>query len=793
MNLPTPFDPDALLDARRPSHTSRHRPGVRRAFAVMLAIGLTLARMSSFAGQSVATGATGAPETLAIAGAQTAANVPVAGRDDEGRLTLRALRLDQPLAIDGRLDDAVYEGTPATAGFVQQEPRPGDSATEATDIWILYDATTLYVAARLWDSEPDRIIATEMRRDHRNIGGGDSVTVALDTFLDRRNGVLFQTNLLGALRDAQVTDERNENTDWNTVWTTRSARFDGGWSVEMAIPFRSLRYGSSGPQVWGINVERNVRWKNERSFLSPIPPAFSFGGINRFSLAATLTGVETPAGAKNLEVKPFAIATSTTDRRASPPTANELSAAAGVDVKYGLTRGLTADLTINTDFAQVEADQDQVNLTRFSLFFPEKREFFLEGQGVFAFGGGQSNPFGPGGDTPVMFYSRRIGIDGGVVAPIRAGGRVTGRAGPYTLGLLDIQAGAAGDISPTANFSVVRVRRDTLKRSTVGIIGTHRSALADGSGTNQVFGIDTNLAFFTNLTANAYWAESRTPGSTGDQSSYRVRVGNQGDRYGFEYEHLLVGADFNPEVGFVRRSDFRLNRLALDFTPRVAGSALVRKFQYGVSLDRYATGAGVLATREVEGSVGVQFQSGDEWNVEYTRSYEAIDRPFRIAAGVSVPAGAYDFQRVSTFIRLGQQRPLSGFVQASRGSFWNGTRTEASYNGRIDVSTRLSFEPRVQMDWVDLPTGAFRSRLLGSRVTYTHTPRMSASALVQFNSSTHTVSTNVRLRWEYEPGSDLYVVYSEGRDTESSLGEARAPSGLQNRGVAIKFTKLWRF
>lgn len=723
--------------------------------------------------------------------ASSVTSAPV--RDDQGRLMLAAARVDAGPTIDGRLDEAAYARVPAAGGFVQQEPRAGAPATEPTEVWILFDATTLYVAARLWDSQPDRIIANEMRRDHYNIGGGDSLTVALDTFLDRRNGVIFQTNLLGALRDIQVTDERNENSDWNAVWYTRSTRFDRGWTVEMAIPFKSLRYAGTGPQTWGINVERNVRWKNERSFLSPIPPAFSFGGINRFSLAATLTGIETPVGAKNLELKPYALAALTTDRRASPPTANDVTGDAGVDLKYGLTRGLTADVTINTDFAQVEVDEEQVNLTRFSLFFPEKRDFFLEGQGVFTFGGRQASAWGPGGDTPVLFYSRRVGLDAGVIAPIRVGARVTGRAGKYTMGLLDVQSGPAGMTTSPTNFAVVRLRRDILRRGTIGVLATNRSALVDGSGSNQVFGVDTNMAFFTNLTIDAYYATTHTTDHPGDDASYRARVGNRGDRYGFEYEHLVVGADFHPEIGFVRRRDFRLNRAALDFTPRAAGSTRVRKFQYGASFDHYTSRAGTLATREAQGRFGIDFQSGDEWSVDYTDTYEALDQPFAIAPGVIVPAGSHRFQRAGTFVRLGQQRPVSGFLFASHGGFWNGTRTEAGYRGRVDLSTRLSLEPRIQIDWVDLPSGTLLSRLLGSRVTYTHSPRLSASALVQFNSSNSTVGTNVRLRWEYQPGSDLYVVYSEGRDTESVLGDPRGAYGLQNRGLVVKFTKLWRY
>ena len=274
-------------------------------------------------------------------------------------------------------------------------------------------------------------------------------------------------------------------------------------------------------------------------------------------------------------MKPYAISTLATDRTATPSLDNDVAGDLGFDVKYGLTRGLTADFTVNTDFAQVEADEEQVNLTRFSLFFPEKREFFLEGQGVFNFGGRQSRIWGPGGDTPILFHSRRIGLGASGEEPIRAGGRVTGRVGKYTIGLLNMQTGESASGSAATNFSVMRLRRDIFRRSTIGVMGTQRSVSLDGTGSNQVYGADASFAFFQNLNIDTYYALSRTPGRSGDDSSYRTNVENRGDRYGFEYEHLRVGSNFNPEIGFLRRRDFRLNRGQLRFSPRPAFTDLV--------------------------------------------------------------------------------------------------------------------------------------------------------------------------------------------------------------------------
>ncbi len=506
----------------------------------------------------------------------------VVTRDADGRVTMRAHRLPEGLVIDGRLDDPIYERIPAVSDFIQQEPLEGEPATERTDLWVFFDDENIYVSGRNWDSHPERIMANEMRRDHRNINQNQTFTVVLDTFYDRRNGFFFQTNPLGALRDQAVTDERNPNNDWNTVWDVKTARFDEGWMVEMVIPFKSLRYKEGREQVWGINVRRSIRWKNETSFLTPIPASYSFFGIYKFSSAATLVGIQAPTGSRNIEVKPFAISSLTTNTTADPALSNDFAGDIGFDGKYGLTQSLIADFTVNTDFAQVEDDEEQVNLTRFSLFFPEKREFFLEGQGIFAFGGASGRRggggFGRRSMTPIMFFSRRIGLGDEGAVPIRVGGRVTGRAGPYTIGVLNIQQGE-NDVSTTAatNFSVVRLRRDILRRSNIGIIGTNRSVALDSLGASQTFGLDANLAFYQNLRVTSYYAQTRTPDLDGQEASYLGSVDYAADRYGFAYEHLTVGENFNPEVGFRRRSDFRRNFASVRFSPRPKNNKLIRK------------------------------------------------------------------------------------------------------------------------------------------------------------------------------------------------------------------------
>ena len=393
----------------------------------------------------------------------------VVTRDKQGRATVRAIKLSKGIRLDGLLDEAVYQTVPAITDFIQQVPVEGAVPTEKTEAWIMFDETNVYVSARVWDSAPEsKWVANEMRRDTNQLRQNDTFTVFFDTFYDRRNGFNFYTNPLGARADQQFTNEGNPNGDWNPVWDVRTGRFDGGWTTEMEIPFKSLRYRSGSPQLWGVQLRRAIRRKNEWVYLTRLPISAGGGsgsaGIFRVSAAGTLVGMEPPTASRNIEIKPYGIGGVTTDVNANPPSDGDGNGDFGLDVKYGITQNLTADLTYNTDFAQVEADEQQVNLTRFSLFFPEKREFFLEGRGIFEFarggrgggGGGGGGGFFGGGNAPRLFHSRRIGLQGGQVVPIIAGGRVTGKLGKFDVGAVSIQTDDEQISSAeSTNFTVV--------------------------------------------------------------------------------------------------------------------------------------------------------------------------------------------------------------------------------------------------------------------------------------------------------------------------------------------------
>jgi hypothetical protein len=786
------------VDASRPVASRVKRP-VPSAVEGLLAL-LTL---SVFCRATPALGGQVAPVQAERASLDAIAAVPIHGppppvapevvaRDAQGRVTVRAVRLEAPLRVDGKLDDRVYAEVPSISDFVQQEPREGQPASEKTEIWVLFDERTFYLSAKCWDTEPDRIVAKEMRRGNSAVSRDDSITLTLDTFYDRRNGFYFQTSTLGAVYDALVTDERSENMDWDTVWETRSSRFEGGWSLEIAIPFKSLRYPRGGAQIWGINVRRTVPRNEELDYLSLVPASYGRVGIWKFSSAATLVGLVTPEESLNLELKPYAISTLTTDRTATPAVSNDVSGDVGFDVKYGLTKGLIADVTYNTDFAQVEVDEQQVNLTRFSLFFPEKRPFFLEGQDIFAFGGaGPSFGGQNAGDTPIMFFSRQIGLSGGRAVPILGGGRVTGRAGAYSVGLLNIQTDDDERVGAEAtNFSVVRLKRNVFGRSTIGLLATHRSEAVASDGSNTAYGVDARFALVSTLFIDTYCARTNTRGRSGNDTSYRGRIENNGDRYGFQAEHLRVGRDFNPEVGFLRRTDFRRSFGQLRFSPRHVSSDLVRKYTFETSLDYYLRDStNTLESRDVRGEFEIQFENGERWRTEYSRQFERLTDPFEIGEGVVVRVGGYTFQSVRTNYNIGPQRRIAGNVSLQAGSFFGGNLIEASYRGRVQLATRLGVEPGLTLDWIDLPEGRFTTKLVRARVIYTMTPRMFVEAMPQYSSASDSVTMNIRYRWEYQPGSDLFIVYTDARDTR--IG-ARV-SELVSRGFAIKLTRFVRF
>ena len=798
------------MPVRHPRLRCASRGAARAAHGISAVLCLALAGVPAAAAQTTA--GVPAPATPVASGVPfddpPPPVPPAVVTRDGGRATVRAIRLTTGLRVDGRLDEPVYREVAPVSDFIQQLPDEGAPASERTDAWVMFDEENFYVSGRCWDSAPpSEWAATDMQRDSRNMLNNDLFGFLIDTFYDRRNALLFYANPLGGFVDQQITNEGNPNRDWNPVWDVRTDRFDGGWTIEMVVPFKSLRYRPARDQVWGIQLRRTLIRRNEWAYLTLIPiSAAGFGGrggVFRVSAAGTLVGLEAPPAGKLIEIKPYAIGGVATDLNARPPKRREGDGSFGVDLKYGLTENLTADFTYNTDFAQVEVDEQQVNLTRFNLFFPEKREFFLEGRGIFRFARGsfrtarslrRESVLG-GGDAPTLFYSRRIGLRGSQVVPILGGGRVTGKVGAFDVGALAIRTdNETGTSADDTTFTVLRVKRDLLRRSSIGAIVTHRSVSLDGAGSNAAYGADASFSFFDDLNLLGYYARTRTTGRSGRDSSYQARLDHGGDRYGFELDHLLVEEYFTPEVGFLRRDNFRRTSVSGRFSPRPRSIESVRQLVLEASLDYFVTAdTGRLETRQMQLAFQTELENSDQFGVRLSDSYELLLEPFAPSgADLAIPVGGYDFRDVRLTYALGPQRPLTGSVEVASGGYFGGRLTSVDVNrGRIDLSPRVSIEPSVSLNWIDLPAGSFRTDLLRGRVTYTFTPRTYASGLLQYNSTNRTLGANLRLRWEYSPGSELFVVYTEEQEVDP-LRPSRYRA-LRNRAFVVKINRLFRY
>jgi hypothetical protein len=718
-----------------------------------------------------------------------------------GQATVRAIKLTAPLVVDGKLDEDVYQREQPFGGLIQVVPRYGQPMTERSDVWVTYDDKFIYLTCRCYDSAPpDDWIANELRRDTGGLRNNDHIGVMFDTFYDRRSGFAFYTNPLGARADYSVVDEGGSNTDWNPVWTSKTGRFDGGWTVEMAIPLKSIRYRPGQGQVWGIQLRRSVRRKNEWAYLTPVPQILAGPqALNRISSAGTLVGLDLPPAGRNIELKPYGVSRVITDKVPPRNINDRAEGDIGGDLKYQVTPNLTFDATANTDFAQVEIDEQQVNLTRFSLFFPEKRDFFLEGRGVFDFArGGLGVGNSDVTDLPYLFYSRRIGLNRSRVIPIDAGGRLTGKMGPWAMGFMNIQTGDE-DASGTraTNFTVLRLKRDVLRRSAIGVMATNRSLAATDTGSNQAYGIDGSFGLSQNVSVGVYWAAtSNSASADSNNQSWQGRFDYNADRYGAKVEMLEVQRSFRPDVGFLRRTNFQRSYGELRFSPRPKNIKSVRKFTLTTNGEYVANDTGLIETRAFATLFSTEFQSSDQISLDVNRNFEVLRLPFALSGSPTpIPVGEYTFDDVGVTFTSGAQRRVSGALSLRAGEYWDGTIRTVSISGsgfspsRIAVNKHLSIEPALSISRIERPTASFTTRLARARMDYGFTPLMFASALVQYNTVDRAVSTNARFRWEYAPGSELFLVYTDERSTDITT----ATPALRNRAFVVKVNRLLRY
>jgi hypothetical protein len=702
--------------------------------------------------------------------------------------TVEALSISEPMEVDGRLDEAAWSQAQVASGFTQRE-KPEEPATEPTEFMVVHTPTMLYIGFRCFDSEPDQIVARELERDGR-LFRDDAVIVVLDTFHDHRNSYFLEVNPAGAILDALSSEEgRGLNTDWDGVWTAAARITPEGWTAEMAIPFSSLRF-DSGTDTWGFNVRRLVARKAEQSYWVQVGRDAS---LVRMSRAGHLTGLNGLESGLNLQLKPFAVSSRTEfDVTGLDDGRSDL----GLDLKWGITRGLALDLTYNTDFAEAEADDQQVNLTRFSLFLDEKREFFLENAGIFDF-----IPPSPIGGTPLeLFFSRRIGIaESGVPVPIRWGTRLTGRVGDWSIGLLDASTedldqaatGVLGGV-PEENWGVVRVKRNVGERSAVGMIFTNRDS--GEIGTNQVYGLDANLNPLPKLNVNTFFAASRSSNPFVDEIGV---VDDKSDEAGgasmvwtgqywlWGMEAMEIGDSFDPQVGFLLRNGIRRYAPTVSYKPRpkvgnVRSLLLDAQAEIITDLDDQLE---TFSTRL--DFFGFILDTEDQFQTFVEVNRERLVEPFAIRAGIVIPPGEYDFNDYGITYTTNVYRRIVVAGSVLTGQFYDGER----FSNVITVGLRPSRYFRAETRWthddVDLPAGSFVANVWRERLSVSPSPRIAANAFIQYNDSADLISLNLRLNWIYKPGADIFLVYNQ-----NWIAPGLNDRTSRERQAILKFTYL---
>ena len=726
-----------------------------------------------------------------LAAAQTSPTVPqlLAGRPAEG---------ERPV-IDGRVDEAIWARTEPFSTFIQQEPNEGDPATERTEIRFLLDQQNLYIAVVCFDSDPANLVVSQSRRD-ADLDQTDSVQILLDTFNDGQNAFVFGTNPFGIEYDGQIMAEGQTgqgggsrggfNVNWDANWRVRTRVTERGWEAEFAIPLKTLRYDPGQDRTWGVNAMRNIRRKNEQVFLSPVPRGYN---LQRVSVAGKLAGLSLPPR-RDIKLLPYASGALTEDKILRGD-ALQRSGDLGIDVKWGVRADLTLDVTVNTDFAQVEADEQQVNLTRYPLFFPEKRPFFLENAQLFQLGHAQAVD---------LFFSRRIGLSAsGEPIDIVAGGRLSGKLGGYNVALLNMQTDAAVDarsgqtVAPSNNFTVLRLQRE-VGRSNVGAmyVGRHGvGSRATAEDDNRAYGVDLGWQATTNGRVSAFLARTDSPRSKGG-SDYAGRAGyNYANQlWSGRLGYAQVGERFNPEVGFLRRRAYRQLESGYNLSYQPKQWPWIRRIQPHVNFSAYLD-----LENQLESSQGhwhffdIMTRPGARFGYLFETGQDRPRRPFTVYQDVTgrrvvIPAGEYAWTRGVFEGHTNLSAPVSASLWHRVGSYYDGDYHGWQLTVGLRAGARLLSELGWNRDDITLPGGRFRNDLVPMKVSYAFTSLASLQGLIQYNRQASTISSNVRLALLNRSGTGFFLVYNDRRDTSRFTSEE-----LLGRSLTVKYTQLFDY
>ena len=699
--------------------------------------------------------------------------------------------------VDGHLDDDVWKSAEPFAGFVQRELQEGAPVSERTEVRILTDGEALYVGAWLYDREPMRIVPGEKVRDVE-LGNSDYFAIILDTYLDRQNGFVFATTPAAVEYDGQVAKEGEGggvtqtgqtraqsgsmggfNLNWDGSWTVATSVDSLGWYAEFRIPFSTLRYGGGATQRWGLNFARSIRRKNEEAFWAFIPRQFN---LYRLSRAGTMEGIQVPVR-RVATVTPYVLGGMqrawTADELGRIGVDKTRPSEVGADLKFGLTPSLTLDLTYNTDFAQVEVDEQRTNLTRFPLFFPEKRPFFLENAGTFSAGTPQAVE---------LFFTRRIGIDStGRPVPIIGGGRVSGRMAGLTVGMLQLFTEDLKDGPPTTSYTVARVSRELSARSRVGALAVQRMATDSTGDHNRTYALDGRIGAGQNWTFDWWGARTETPGRRGDDFGYSARAGYTTADWNNTLRYVQVGDAFNPEVGFLNRfGGYRYYEIAFMRFVRHAQWSWFKQWNphssfrgyYGLD-GFYQSGQWHIDLTEVE------FANGGRFGPELNIYHEGLQKPFEIARGITLPVGNYDYPSIGLDASSNPSSPVSLTLRGDFGPFYDGYRNGGS--ATLVMRHGASFTSSLLVDYNDvhLDEGDFVRYLIGTRFAYFFTPRILVQSLVQYNNQAQAWTANARFGWLNTAGTGLFVVFNEGQLAEGFFDWVRP----QSRSLIVKYTR----
>lgn len=701
---------------------------------------------------------------------------------------MTAVFVEQPPRVDGQLDDDVWKAIPPITDFIQVWPADGSPATERSEVRIAYDRDNLYFAFKFYDREPHLIRAKNLERGGRN-DRDDHAYIALDTYRDGRNAYLFEMNALGTQDDATITDENItiDSFSWDAVFKSETVIDEEGWSMEVSIPFRQLRFPDGEELEFGLMISRMINRKNERVMWPRIGLEYgSWGAIAAVSQYATLSGISNIRRGKNVEIKPYVI-TGAQEARAdlgTEATEVDFTRDIGIDLKYGVTSNLTLDLTLNTDFAQVEADNVQLNLTRFDLFFPEKREFFLERSGLFEHGNPQSTQ---------TFFSRRIGL----ADQILAGSRLTGQIGRLSVGLLNIETGpgmrdAFG--SRSANNSVARVRTSIFPRATVGGIVTNWQ---QGGAYNRAAGLDGQYRFWSYSRLNTWYTNVWDSDDALNDAAGHIGLRLQNDLYGAQATFTSVGENYNPALGFVRRRDMRQYTARLLYTPVLEVPSLpwIRRLQLQGDYGYVEGQDGGLQSTESILRARLDFNRRDLIRMDVQRQFERLEEGFFIRPNAELAASDYTFTQVALLGETDSSRRLYASARLASGEFFSGERSDVGVGVGFRQSQYLQLEGRLDHSVIDLPieNGAFDATTVSLSILGAANRRLFAKALVQYDSFSRNLQANVRLDWIHTPGSDLFFVFNTSyhlADGHEALFDPRRTVLMNNRVGVAKLTYL---